>query len=590
MNDYKEYPVSIIRAQHGEQNPYFMMRRDTAQDKTLSFMARGMLSYLLSKPDNWKLQPKDLQQKCGRNRVYSTLNELIDAGYVIRWRAWDEDKKRIDHYLYEVYEVPVDVNSDLFPEKLYTANLHTGNGHITYSRDIRNTDKTKKEKDIAGKPQPSQASGAIPSIVNMLTRIGNGEVFTIDTIFLDAMFKSNLIMESNGKLTLTKRGEKIVQDNKLTRDGAANAVWKIDTYHVLDGTKRCIGCDGLFSEGEQMWINTDVFDTLYCDECYAKKINGAANADDLQSLDYLELGAMEATRDKPQSITAGKTLTDEQARVLDRIHRFSIAIDGSWALSYQSIIDSIDSSMLTTMSYSYGVFYDVTPAGRAALEAWKAAQTLTPQQLDAAIYGTRDKPVIPTAHIGALCEVPTQPEAVDDTPKSKKCTKCGKSRKIVNDGMCWECNGYLDRTEMLDEVYKRCFPGTAAKYSPTNIALMTKIVQEFGCRRMIDLRNYADWIALYYRHHKRNWHLTITSLGKPDMWGAFMAEMATQPPYIEAPLFAEPDDKPIPEQLEAAGNISLEQLEELERKAIAHFTLQDIDTEGMEIDDFPDTL
>ena len=224
---------------------------------------------------------------------------------------------------------------------------------------------------------------------------------------------------------------------------------------------------------------------------------------------------------------------------------------------------------------------------------------LTPQALDDAILipSTSNSALVQpsdvrkksTAHIGALCEV-QQSEVVADKPKANTCAKCGKARKIVNDGMCWECNGYLDRTEMLEEVYKRCFPGMPVKYSSTNIALMTKIVQGFGCRRMIDLCNYADWIGGYYRHPKRNWHLNITSLGKPDMWGAFMAEMATQPPFIDAPLYAEPTNEPTPEQLAEAAKITPEELEELERKALARFTLQDIDTKGMKLDDYPDTL
>jgi predicted transcriptional regulator len=149
MTDYKDYPTTIIRADHGTENPYFMMLRDTAQNKSLSFDARGMLSYLLSRSDNWRLQPKDLQQCCGRNKVYRILNDLITAGHVVRWKAWNNKTKRIVGYYYEVHEYPVNPNDDLFPQNLHTANLHTAIGDITYKRDIQNTEVTKK--DIAPK-------------------------------------------------------------------------------------------------------------------------------------------------------------------------------------------------------------------------------------------------------------------------------------------------------------------------------------------------------------------------------------------------------------------------------------------------------
>src|SRR5258707_13097107 len=42
----------IIRASRKNQ-PYVMISRTTAQDSTLSWAARGVLAYLLSKPDDW---------------------------------------------------------------------------------------------------------------------------------------------------------------------------------------------------------------------------------------------------------------------------------------------------------------------------------------------------------------------------------------------------------------------------------------------------------------------------------------------------------------------------------------------------------
>jgi hypothetical protein len=45
---------SIIRVEHDRNKPYFVMSRALAEDSNLSFAARGMMAYLLAKPDNWR--------------------------------------------------------------------------------------------------------------------------------------------------------------------------------------------------------------------------------------------------------------------------------------------------------------------------------------------------------------------------------------------------------------------------------------------------------------------------------------------------------------------------------------------------------
>ena len=107
-------PKWIIRASHHEQ-AYFLMARTTAQDSNLSWAARGMLVYLLSKPDDWRVNIKDLQQGCGRDKVYNLLDELIKARYVARSKT-----QVIDYY---VYEVPLPENTEVIaalPENPYT--------------------------------------------------------------------------------------------------------------------------------------------------------------------------------------------------------------------------------------------------------------------------------------------------------------------------------------------------------------------------------------------------------------------------------------------------------------------------------------
>lgn len=56
------------------------------QDNRLSWKAKGLHTYLITRPDNWEVRRGDLLNRstCGLKSVYSGINELINAGYVFR--------------------------------------------------------------------------------------------------------------------------------------------------------------------------------------------------------------------------------------------------------------------------------------------------------------------------------------------------------------------------------------------------------------------------------------------------------------------------------------------------------------------------
>jgi len=73
-------------AERNKEHPYVMIVRATLQDSTLSWEARGMLAYLLSKPDNWDTRFSDLMEEggSGRERTQKIIKELKDHGYIRR--------------------------------------------------------------------------------------------------------------------------------------------------------------------------------------------------------------------------------------------------------------------------------------------------------------------------------------------------------------------------------------------------------------------------------------------------------------------------------------------------------------------------
>ena len=65
------------------------------EDERLSYEAKGLLAYLLSKPDGWEINPKHLAKVggCGRDKITRILNELRQAGYIEDKRPRSDDGK-----------------------------------------------------------------------------------------------------------------------------------------------------------------------------------------------------------------------------------------------------------------------------------------------------------------------------------------------------------------------------------------------------------------------------------------------------------------------------------------------------------------
>ena len=79
---------------------YTTIQNELINDKSISLKAKGILLYMLSKPYDWKYNPKEIaaNSKDGLDSVYSGLKELIEAGYVSRKRYADG---RVDYYVFE---------------------------------------------------------------------------------------------------------------------------------------------------------------------------------------------------------------------------------------------------------------------------------------------------------------------------------------------------------------------------------------------------------------------------------------------------------------------------------------------------------
>jgi hypothetical protein len=98
--------VPIIRTNH--ERDFFIASNAASSDPRLSYKARGILMYLLSKPDNWKVIIADLakQSPDGERAVRAGMQELIDHGYTQR-KAVRDSKGRFIEWEYTIFESPL---------------------------------------------------------------------------------------------------------------------------------------------------------------------------------------------------------------------------------------------------------------------------------------------------------------------------------------------------------------------------------------------------------------------------------------------------------------------------------------------------
>ena len=90
-------------------NNYTTMSNYHLRDRNISHKARGLLSFMLSLPDDWDYSLSGLVSisKESKSALRSALNELKEYGYLIIDKIYPNESKsgRIE-YVYNIYELP----------------------------------------------------------------------------------------------------------------------------------------------------------------------------------------------------------------------------------------------------------------------------------------------------------------------------------------------------------------------------------------------------------------------------------------------------------------------------------------------------
>lgn len=137
--------MGIIRIDKTAGN-YFIASKYYVEDENISWKAKGIMSYLFSKPDDWQIYQTQLEKvsKDGKASVRSTINELIDNGYMTR-QSRRKSNGDFDGYNYTLHEHPVNdgvrkmEDAKMEDAKMVIAKSDTTNNNLT-NNDLTNND------------------------------------------------------------------------------------------------------------------------------------------------------------------------------------------------------------------------------------------------------------------------------------------------------------------------------------------------------------------------------------------------------------------------------------------------------------------
>lgn len=128
--------MAVFRVE--KNHSYTVMANHHLRDERLSLKSKGLLSLILSLPDDWRISIEGMTQFSadGKDAIRSAIRELTDAGYITRAQTHSE-AGTFSGYDYIVHETPAASPSSGFPtmEKPTTGNPTTENPTL------RNTDR-----------------------------------------------------------------------------------------------------------------------------------------------------------------------------------------------------------------------------------------------------------------------------------------------------------------------------------------------------------------------------------------------------------------------------------------------------------------
>lgn len=223
---------------------FTVVPNELVNNPELSLKAKGIMLYLLSKPDGWRVRVNDIMKHCkdGRDSIYSGLSELKKNGYLVLHQERNS-KGQIVAFIYHVYNTPQGIEKPVTekPEKVqkvekpemvkpYTENPKEDTLYNEYNN------KENSKKDSRGKtsdPTDEKLYQTIPNSENKITELPKPEYDRRDEKF---EYCENVFLSINELIKLSEEYGEDYSDSiidKMSNWKTANNKQYTSDYHAL---------------------------------------------------------------------------------------------------------------------------------------------------------------------------------------------------------------------------------------------------------------------------------------------------------------------------------------------------------------------
>lgn len=187
------------------------------KDKSLSLQAKGLLSVMLSLPDDWKYSIRGLASisKEGEKAIKSTLDELKEHGYLAVTKHAPEAGNRYISYEYDVFERPVSTKPQV--GQAYPSVGLVGEGVL--DGDLLNTQEhmTNNKKDSMSEKEPDAFEADIKAVIDHFNE-RCGTRYTYRNKAVNGMIRARLsegFTVDDFKLVINTKASKWENDPKM---------------------------------------------------------------------------------------------------------------------------------------------------------------------------------------------------------------------------------------------------------------------------------------------------------------------------------------------------------------------------------------
>lgn len=183
--------MSVFRVE--KNNNYTVMANYHLRDKELSFKAKGLLSYMLSLPEDWDYSLNGLARvsKEGIKAIKNIINELKEKGYLKINRLRKENGQY--QYEYLIREIPEGIEPEY--QKGYAVKGESEKG-IQINTNKQNT---KKQIDKEDKSKKSSFFSALNSLTKIIIKENYISEYDADLFKYNNLFEElikNMTMKS----------------------------------------------------------------------------------------------------------------------------------------------------------------------------------------------------------------------------------------------------------------------------------------------------------------------------------------------------------------------------------------------------------